>query len=182
MKNVDLLLKAFALLPPATDARLEIVGMGSLRMALEERACRLGVASRVRFAGAISDSAPLEAYPRADLFAMPGTAELQSIATLEAMAAGLPVVAADAMALPHLVDHGENGYLHRPGDVDDLAGRMRSLLTDPRLEDFGLRSRHIAQQHDITTTRAISMGLYSRATRSRKPVTVDTESMADSVS
>ena len=44
-----------------------------------------------------------QAYAAADVFAMPGVAELQSIATLEAMASGLPVVAADAMALPHLV-------------------------------------------------------------------------------
>lgn len=181
-KHVDLLLKAFALLPPALDARLEIVGMGSLRMALEELACRLGIASRVTFAGAISDDALLEAYPRAGLFAMPGTAELQSIATLEAMAAGLPVVAADAMALPHLVHDGENGYLHRSGDADDLSGRMYALLTDPRREDFGLRSRQIAQQHDITATLATFMELYSRIVRSRQPVRVDTEPMAVSVS
>lgn len=115
-------------------------------------------------------------------FAMPGTAQLQSIATLEAMAAGLPVVAVDAMALPHLVHHGENGYLHRPGDVDDLAERMRSLLTDPRLADFGLRSRDLAQQHDITTTLTTFIELYARIAGSRKPATVDTTSIASSFS
>lgn len=181
-KHVDLLLQAFALLPPALDARLEIVGMGSLRAALEDLACRLGIATTVTFAGAISDDALLESYARADLFAMPGTAELQSIATLEAMAAGLPVVAADAMALPHLVHHGENGYLHRPGDVDDLSSRIHAVLTDPKRADLGHRSRQITQQHDLTATLGTFIELYSRVVRSRRPITAETQSMAVSVS
>ena len=57
---------------------------------------------------------------RGTVFAMPSIAELQSIATMEAMASGLPVVAANAMALPHLVHDGENGYLFEPGDIDGL--------------------------------------------------------------
>ena len=52
---------------------------------------------------------------------MPSTAELQSIATLEALASGLPVVLADAVALPHLVRDGVNGQLFRPRDIEDLA-------------------------------------------------------------
>ena len=51
---------------------------------------------------------------------MPSIAELQSIATMEAMASALPIVAANAMALPHLVHDGENGYLFEPGNIDDL--------------------------------------------------------------
>ena len=58
---------------------------------------------------------------RASLFAIASIAELQSIATMEAMASGLPIVAANAVALPHLVHDGENGYLFEPGNVDDLA-------------------------------------------------------------
>ena len=57
------------------------------------------------------------AYARAAVFCMPGIAELQSLVTLEAMASGTPVIAADAMALPHLVRPGRNGWLYRPGDV-----------------------------------------------------------------
>ena len=56
-------------------------------------------------------------------------AELQSIATMEAMASGLPIVAADAVALPHLVHDGENGYLFEPGNVDDLAAKLTTVLT-----------------------------------------------------
>jgi glycosyltransferase involved in cell wall biosynthesis len=61
---------------------------------------------------------------------MPGTAELQSLVTMEAMAAGLPIVAADAAALSHLVKPGVNGSLFRPGDVA-ICGRESptSLMT-----------------------------------------------------
>jgi glycosyltransferase involved in cell wall biosynthesis len=48
---------------------------------------------------------------------MPGTAELQSLAMLDAMAAGRPVIAADAMAFAHLIRNGENGYLYRPATL-----------------------------------------------------------------
>ncbi len=62
---------------------------------------------------------------------MPGTAELQSLVTLEAMSASTPVLLADAMALPHLVRDGENGYLFTPNDSDDLAAKMVRVLSLP---------------------------------------------------
>ena len=161
-KHVDELITAFARLPRELAARLEIVGMGSLRAQLEEQVRTLGVASSVRFAGAITDDALLQAYSRADLFVMPGTAELQSIATLEAMAAGLPIVAADAMALPHLVHDGENGRLYAPGNTHELTDRMLGLLGNPMLrQEFGRCSRQIAQQHSIISTLATFEDLYA---------------------
>ncbi|HEY0238850.1 MAG TPA: glycosyltransferase [Friedmanniella sp.] len=152
-KHVDELLRAFAGLPRALRARLEIVGMGSLRPSLETLAEVLGVGEHVQFLGAVDDDAVLAAYGRADVFVMPGTAELQSIATLEAMAAGLPVVAADAMALPHLVRHGVNGCLYAPGDVGGLAADLALLLGDPTLRTrLGRGSRAIAQAHSLGWT------------------------------
>ncbi|MEO6082005.1 MAG: glycosyltransferase, partial [Umezawaea sp.] len=152
-KNLDELLRAFALVPAAARARLEVVGMGSLRARLEALADELGIASAVTFAGAVSEDDLLAAYGRADVFVMPGTAELQSLATLEAMAAGRPVVAADAMALPHLVRDGENGYLYPPGDAAALAARLTGLATDPgRRREFGAASRRIAERHSLSAT------------------------------
>jgi glycosyltransferase involved in cell wall biosynthesis len=84
---------------------------------------------------------------------MPGTAELQSIATLEAMAAGLPVVAADAMALPHLVHPGRNGYLYRPGNTFELGMYLSILAGNPdRRTAMGAAGRKIAAEHSITRT------------------------------
>ena len=89
---------------------------------------------------------------------MPSLAELQSIATMEAMASGLPVVAANAMALPHLVHDGENGYLFEPGDVDDFAGDLTDVLDGAaaraRRDEEGVAATVAA--HDIQRTLDIS--------------------------
>ncbi len=152
-KHVDELLRAFAGLPTALRAHLDVVGMGSLRPSLETLARALGVEGSVRFLGAVDDDELLAAYGRADVFVMPGTAELQSIATLEALATGLPVVAADAMALPHLVRDGVNGRLYAPGDVTGLTADLGLLLGDPALRvRLGRGSRTIAQAHSLTET------------------------------
>lgn len=152
-KHVDDLLRAFALLPTARGARLEVIGMGSLRSELEALAAHLGLGDRVTFRGAVSDEDLLTAYQRATVFVMPGTAELQSLATLEAMAAGRPVVAADAMALPHLVAHGNNGYLVRPGDLQALADALGALLADPALRArMGAAGLVKARRHELAGT------------------------------
>jgi glycosyltransferase involved in cell wall biosynthesis len=149
-KNVHELLEAAALLP---DVHVELVGDGSERRRLEELAARLGIAERVRFHGFVPDEELVAAYGRCDVFCMPGTAELQSLATMEAMATGKPVVAADAMALPHLVRHGQNGWLYPPGDVSELAGRLAAVLADEQTRTaMGKASLELIATHDLGST------------------------------
>jgi glycosyltransferase involved in cell wall biosynthesis len=146
-KNVDDLIRATA---STKDIRAEVVGDGSCRAEWETLANELR--APVTFHGYLPDDEMLAVLRRADVFCMPGTAELQSIATLEAMAAGLPVVAANAMALPHLVHHGENGGLYPPGDIASLAAAL-TALTDPGLRTAaGQASRRIAAGHDLIRT------------------------------
>ena len=72
---------------------------------------------------------------------------------MEAMATGLPVLAARAVALPELVHSGENGYLFEPGNVAELADRIIELFNDPALRRrMGAKSRGIIADHDINTT------------------------------
>jgi len=86
----------------------------------------------------------------ADIFVMPSEAELQSIATLEAMASGLPVLAANKHALPELVEDGRNGHLFPPGDAEALAQKMTDMLTHPeRWLAMGEASRQAAMHHDL---------------------------------
>ncbi|MBQ0825465.1 glycosyltransferase [Streptomyces tagetis] len=163
-KNVHELLRALALQPARLDATADIVGDGSRRRALEELADTLGIRERVTFHGLATDEEVLDAYARCDVFCMPGTAELQSLATMEAMAAGKPVVAADAMALPHLVHHGRNGYLFPPGDIQALATCLTRLLDDPAARrDMGAAGREIVAEHDITRTLTVFEDLYLEA-------------------
>ncbi|HEX5407512.1 MAG TPA: DMT family transporter [Pseudonocardiaceae bacterium] len=146
-KRVHELLHALAFLP---DLRVELVGDGSCRQALTELADRLGIADRVRFLGFVGETELVDAYRRCAVFCMPGVAELQSLATMEAMAAGRPVVAADAVALPHLVQPGRNGWLYRPGDIAGLAGRLAALFDQPgALAAMGAASRAMIARHDM---------------------------------
>ena len=161
-KHIHNVLRAVALLPKNLDVQVEIVGDGGEREYLEKLAQELGVAKNVEFRGHITDQELPRAYERATLFAMPSIAELQSIATMEAMASGRPVVAADAMALPHLVHDGDNGFLFPPDDVEAFADRLLKVLTasQQELDRLSENSLHLIQSHDIDTTIKIFEGLY----------------------
>lgn len=152
-KRVDELIRAFAALPAGLPASLELVGDGPERPGWTALADELGVADRVRFHGFVPEDDLVAAYARASVFCMPGIAELQSLVTLEAMAAGNPVIAADAMALPHLVRPGRNGWLFQPGNVGELATHLTTLLGNPALrEQMGAASRELVGEHDIAAT------------------------------
>ncbi|MBO0982321.1 glycosyltransferase [Rathayibacter sp. SD072] len=161
-KHIDVLLRAVSLLDESLDAQLEIVGGGDQLRNLQQLATSLGIADRVRFTGYVSDDELKQAYSRATVFAMPSIAELQSIATMEAMASALPVVAADAMALPHLVHEGENGHLFEPGNAQALADRLTDVLSSSpeRLEEMKRASLRIVAAHDINRTISTFESLY----------------------
>ncbi|MBX3068703.1 MAG: glycosyltransferase [Cryobacterium sp.] len=161
-KQLDVLLHAFAKLDKTLNAELQIVGDGELKHQLFKLAVELGIADRVEFSGYVADSEVKDAYTQATVFAIPSIAELQSIATLEAMSSGLPIVAADAMALPHLVHPGDNGYLFEPGNVDDLAQALTKVLEAPQEELTRLKrnSMRLVVPHDIQRTLSTFERLY----------------------
>jgi glycosyltransferase involved in cell wall biosynthesis len=153
-KQLDKLLRAFAILDPSLNAKLELVGGGEQENSLKSLASQLGIRDRVTFTGYAEEDYLRNALTRATVFAMPSIAELQSIATMEAMASGLPVVAANAMALPHLVHDGENGYLFEPGNIEQFAAKLTQVLTMPEdeLQKLKRESLRIVAAHDIQRT------------------------------
>ncbi|MBX3099996.1 MAG: glycosyltransferase [Salinibacterium sp.] len=161
-KQIDKLVRAFAKLDPSLEAKLEIVGGGDQESKLKALAASLGVAANVKFTGYVDEAYLRNALTRATVFAMPSIAELQSISTMEAMASGLPVVAANAMALPHLVHDGENGFLFEPGNVDEFADRLTRILTMPEKEllKFKKASLRLIEAHDIQRTLDTFESLY----------------------
>lgn len=161
-KHVEVILKALSLIDPKLDVQFDIVGGGDQRRHLEHVARDLGVADRVVFHGRVSDEELREMYSRASVFVIASVAELQSIATMEAMASGLPVIGADAMALPHLIHDGENGYLFTPGDAVELAEKMTRVLTaDPaEYERMKRDSLSAVEVHDIERTLNTFEALY----------------------
>ncbi|PXY22597.1 glycosyltransferase [Prauserella muralis] len=169
-KRLDELIRALARITARVRAQLVLAGRGTRRAELERLACAEGVREHVHFLGFVPDEQLPAVYAAADVFAMPGVAELQSIATLEAMASGLPVVAADAVALPHLVSPGENGFLFTSGDVAGLAAVLTRILTSPELRDrMGAVSLAMASRHDQDRTLERFEEIYAAVSAGRGP-------------
>jgi glycosyltransferase involved in cell wall biosynthesis len=152
-KGVDVLIRALAHVR-RDDVHLAIAGRGRHEDALRGLVHRLGLDGRVAFTGYVpGDDLPM-LLNSVEYFAMPSEAELQSIATLEAMAAGRPVLAAQARALPELVKPGVNGRLFRAGDPADAARCMRELAaaSPGERQRMSAASLVIAQSHDLQHT------------------------------
>lgn len=152
-KRVDVLIKAFSKVLPIVDAELIIAGKGKEKSNLLKLTQKLGMDKNISFLGFVPDKDLPNLYRTCDVFAIAGIAELQSIATLEAMASGLPVVAAKVMALPELVHDGENGYLFDQGDFESLARYLVKLLKDSNLrKKMSVHSLKIIRHHNMENT------------------------------
>ncbi|MFC5501809.1 glycosyltransferase [Lysinimonas soli] len=161
-KHVDELIRAAARMDPALDVQVDIVGGGEVKQKLRDLAASLGVSDRVHILGKVSDEELRATLTRGTVFAMPSRAELQCIAAMEAMATALPVVAANAMALPHLVHEGENGHLYEPGDIDGLAAALTDVLTagPEKLDRMKRASLEVVAHHSMAHTLDVFEALY----------------------
>ncbi len=129
-KGQDTLIDAAALvLSRFPDVRFELIGDGTERAALVERAAERGVSHAVAFLGHVDDVPARLA--EAAIFTLPSESEAFPNAVLEAMACGLPVVASAVGGIRELVQHGHTGYLVPPRDPQALADRICGLLTLP---------------------------------------------------
>jgi glycosyltransferase involved in cell wall biosynthesis len=101
-----------------------LVGEGPALAGVRSAVAAAGIAERVRLAGSLADADLHSLASAADWFVLPTLYEGSSIATLEAMAHGLPVIASRAGGLPDKVRDGETGYLVPPGEVEPLAAAL----------------------------------------------------------
>lgn len=131
-KNIGRLLEAFAALRQRRPARLRIAGDGPLRGALEQQADRLGIASDVRFIG--NCPTPEQFLSELDLFVLSSDTEQMPLSLLEAMAAGLPVVATDVGDVRDMLPAEQQDFIG-PRDAGRLADNLSRLLDDEALRD-----------------------------------------------
>ena len=159
-KNVELVIRATA--GVATQAKIQtvIVGKGKDEAEFRNLAHQLDLDDVVKFTGFVPDEDLPHLYAASDVYIGAGAAELQGIAVMEAMATGLPILAANAVALPELVDDGENGHLFAL-DEADLAGKMSQMLAQQkRWALMGKHSLARIQDHDAPNTLAQLEDLY----------------------
>lgn len=129
VKRVRDVVRVFARVAAVAPSILVMVGDGPERPAAEEEARALGVTGSVVFLGKIDAVAPLLAD--ADLFLLPSQSESFGLSALEALAAGVPVIASDTGGLPEVVTNGKTGLLYPVGAVDLMAEGALSILLDP---------------------------------------------------
>lgn len=129
-KDCETLLRSLALLA-AESWDLDLVGDGILRPAVEALATQLGLSSRIRFLGRRTDVSQLLAA--AQVFVLASRFEAFPRSILEAMRAGLPVLASDVGGVRESLMDGETGFLVKPGDAADLALKLEHLIRKPIL-------------------------------------------------
>ena len=129
-KGFHVLIEALARLRDELPPRWRwlLVGNGKERAALKAQASAAGIAEHVTFVGRLDDAELHSLYEEVDLVVHPTLYEGSSLVTLEGMIHRKPMVASAAGGIPDKVFDGRNGYLVRPGDVDDLAAKLRLAL------------------------------------------------------
>lgn len=135
MKGIDVLIDAFALALPQLPkhVRLRIVGDGSQRANLEQRALQAGLQDRVTFAGRVPPFGVFEEYAQAEVFCGLSRSEALGNVFLEAQAAGCAVLATTVGGIPDIVSTGQNGILVPPDNVQDAAAALVKLVNEPQL-------------------------------------------------
>jgi glycosyltransferase involved in cell wall biosynthesis len=146
-KGVDVLLLALGrLAAEGLDFSATLVGPGRLLQAHRRLAADLGLAERVSIPGRVDDVAPY--FERADVFVLPSLAESSgSVSVLEALRAGIAIVASACDGVPEDLTDGVDALLVEPDDPSALAGALRALLTDrARRGQLGANGRRTHDQ------------------------------------
>jgi glycosyltransferase involved in cell wall biosynthesis len=157
-KNHALAVRALTALP---DVTLAILGEGPLRAELEQEGRAAGVADRVVLAGVRTDARAV--MGAADAVVMPSVWEGLSLTTLEALAAGTPLVATDVPGLGELITNERDGLLVPGGDERALAHALRRVLDDRGLAGrLGEGGRRLAAEHTEERMVEQFLALYER--------------------
>ena len=145
-----------------SEAHFLFIGDGELKGALQARVEELGVSQHIHFLGIRNDVPDVLAV--VDLFVLPSLWEGLSIALLEAMASGNPVVATGVSGTTQVMIPGETGLIVPPGDSQALAEAIMQLLSDPaRAKAMGLAAkRHVEANHSAQKQADEHMALYRR--------------------
>ncbi len=131
-KGISIFLQAAARISPlAPEVRFLIVGDGPLREELDSLAQHLGLSDRAHFLGYRSDARAL--IELLEVLVLPSLHEGSPLVILEAMSAGIPIVASAVGGIPDQVEHGREGILVQPGDPSALGDAILRLLRDPAL-------------------------------------------------
>jgi L-malate glycosyltransferase len=133
-KGVALLIESLKLLQQnVPNFLVTIVGQGEELHNLKELVDKYALTDRVKFYGRVTKKELSDLSAIADVFVLPSSSEGHSVALLEAMASGLPIVASNIEGNRESVEDGINGLLFKNGNREDLAEKLTTILTDQKL-------------------------------------------------
>lgn len=132
------------------DARLLIIGNGTLEKDLKLKVKGLNLENNIKFLGEISNESLLEYLSMADVFVRPSLSEGLGTAFLEAMAAGLPIIGTPVGGIPDFLKDGETGLFCKVADPKDLAEKIVRILKDEKLREKIINNARklVAQKYD----------------------------------
>ena len=176
-KGYDDLLEALAVLPARLHWRFDHVGAGPALARLKARGDELGLGSRIRWHGALTQDEVIERYRSADIFvlasriAADGDRDGLPNVLMEAQSQGLPCVATQVSAIPELIEHGVTGLLSPQRDPAALSAHIERLIVTPDLrETLGLAGRrNVAANFDMRAGIERLIGRFAEV-RSPEPV------------
>lgn len=142
LKGIDILIDALSCLVTKIDYHALIIGSGESLEEARQKVSNLNLNKNVSFLGQLPHSDLGAFYRVADIFVLPSFTEGNSVALLEAMFMGVPIVASRVGGNPEAVIDGLNGYLFDVGDSKDLSTKMEKILADEFLRDNFARSCH----------------------------------------
>jgi glycosyltransferase involved in cell wall biosynthesis len=150
------------------QTKLLMVGSGELRSQLEALTRQLGLTQSVSFLGAIEHRQVPELLKNVDIFVMPSTREALGVSAIEAQAMEIPVVATRIGGIPEVVLDGETGVLVEPGDSEQLAQAILTLIENPALRrQMGERGRrHVLANYRWEDNAALMEDLYQQVLQS----------------
>lgn len=152
-KRVDVLIEALSMIKDSVDFQFIITSRGQDKEKLEKLVLDKNLSDKVIFTDFVSNSDLKKLYIISNIFLTASEVELQGLSIMEAMASGLPVIAASSMAIPELVKDGINGYLFEPGNVVDASEKILQLAIDKELrEKMSIKSLEIIKEHDLERT------------------------------
>ena len=161
VKRVQDVLETFMRIRKVIPAKLLLVGDGPERSRIEKMAMDQGVDDDIICIGKIKN--PVEPLLISDLFLLPSETESFGLAALEALAAGVPVVASDSGGIPEVVDHGKSGFLAPVGDVQKMAKYALQLLENPeQMAKAKKMAKARASDFQIQKILPVYEGIYQR--------------------
>jgi 1,2-diacylglycerol 3-alpha-glucosyltransferase len=162
-KSLDQVIQAFALVAKNQPTlQLLLVGDGPEKKTLNQLVQKLSLQHQVIFTGYLFKDDLVKILQAGDIFISASKSENQPTSFLEAMAVGLPIIAANAAGTPEVIQNNINGYLFTPDQTKEFADKIIYLLAKPeKLTEFSLASRRLAQNYSNETVTAKLINYYN---------------------